>query len=99
ALFTVPLDHFEKVAELAVASSALGAIADMFGRARVKRLTESLGEAELVQPIVAQVAGASDHGWPPSSVRNLRAALNHCPRTVDSFRPVMTLTSRGVQSP
>ena len=57
------------------------------------------GEIALEQTVVLEVMRATDHGFPPSRPRNLRAARNRWTRTVDSFNPVTALTSRGVQSP
>ena len=59
----------------------------------------ALGEVALEQPIVVEVVRAADHGFPPSRARSFRAARNRWTRTVDSFSPVIALTSRGVQSP
>ena len=57
------------------------------------------GGKKLEEPVVVRMASAEHYGLPPSSTRSLRAARNRWTRTVDSFRPVIALTSRGVQSP
>ena len=89
----------EKAQELRIARAARRAVGQMFGRTRINGLTGSLGVVTVVQPLLLQVARPTDHGFPPSRPRSLRAARNRCTRTVDSFNPVIALTSRGVQSP
>ena len=88
-----------KRGELGVARAARGAVGQMLGDGRIERLAAPLGEIAVEQPVVLEVARATDHGLPPSRPRSLRAARNRWTRTVDSFRPVIALTSRGVQSP
>ena len=85
--------------QIRVPRAALRAVGEMLGRRRIERLAGPLGEVALEQPIVVKVVRANDHDLPPSSARSFRAARNRCTRTVDSFRPVIALTSRGVQSP
>ncbi len=68
-------------------------------RSRIERLAGTLGDITLEQMIFVEMVWTTDHGFPPSSPRSLRAARNRWTRTVDSFRPVIALTSRGVQSP
>ena len=85
--------------ELGVTLGAAGAVGEMFGRWWIERLAATLGKIAIRQRIVLEVWRACAHGWPPRSARSLRAARNRWTRTVDSFRPIMALTSRGVQSP
>ena len=85
--------------ELGVALGAARAVGEVFGRRRVERLAAAFGEVAVEQRIVLEVRRANVHGCPPSSARSLRAARNRWTRTVDSFRPIIALTSRGVQSP
>jgi hypothetical protein len=85
--------------ELGVADAAGPAIGEMFGDGRIDRLTAALGQVRVEQPFLLEVMRALDHGSPPSRPRSFRAARNRWTRTVDSFSPVMALTSRGVQSP
>jgi len=54
------------------------------------------GDKIPVKGLDVEVMRAEHHGLPPKRPRSLRAARNRCTRTVDSFRPVIMLTSRGV---
>ena len=85
--------------ELGVALAAVVAVGQVLGDRRIDALAAALGEIAVEQAIVVEVTRASGHGLPPSRPRSLRAARNRWTRTVDSFNPVMALTSRGVQSP
>jgi hypothetical protein len=66
---------------------------------RLIELAAALGDVTLKQPILVKMTRARGHGLPPSRPRSFLAARNRWTRTVDSFNPVMTLTSRGVRSP
>ena len=88
-----------EAAEVAVPGAALGAIGQVLGGWRFERFAAMLGEIALEQTVFLEVTRAKDHGCPPSKPRSLRAARNKCTRTVDSLRPMMAPTSRGVQSP
>ena len=65
----------------------------------IKRLSAAVREIPLDEAVVVQVVGTSHHDFAPRSARSFRAARNRWTRTVDSLRPVIALTSRGVQSP
>ncbi len=85
--------------ELDVARTARVAVGQMFSRRRIERLAAAVREIALDETVVVQVVGTSDHDFAPRSARSFRAARNRWTRTVDSLRPVIALTSRGVQSP
>ncbi len=85
--------------QLGIAVAAARAVGEVLDFGRWNRLAGHGFEVALDQPVVVQMVQAADHGLPPRSARSFRAARNRCTRTVDSFNPVIALTSRGVQSP
>ena len=89
-------ESVQETGELAVAFAALSALLQVIDHRRIGQLTASLGEIAVDQAVFLDVMRVSGHGWPPSNPRSLRAARNRWTRTVDSFKPVIALTSRGV---
>jgi hypothetical protein len=89
----------EKRRQLGVPGRAPIAVREMFGRRWVDRLADPRGAIALEETLFREVTHVGFHAFVPSRPRSLRAARNRCTRTVDSFSPVITLTSRGVQSP
>ena len=85
--------------QLVVACGATRAVRQVLARRGIERLADPLCDVAVEEPIVVQMDPQSDHGFPPRRARSLRAARNRWTRTVDSFNPVIVLTSRGVQSP
>ena len=85
--------------QFAVANAAVVAVRQVLGGRPIDARTAALGNVALEQPIFVEVMRATGHGLPPSRPRSFLAARNRWTRTVDSFNPVMTLTSRGVRSP
>src|SRR5262249_41070423 len=92
-------ETFEQIDDLVEARRAGGAVGEVFGCRWIRRPLVPRLEVVAVQASVVQMRGVDGHGLPPSNPRSFRAARNKWTRTVDSFRPVMALTSRGVQSP
>ena len=85
--------------ELAVPARAVDAVGEVLGRTRIERLAGPFRLVAVEQPILREMLWTTHHGFPPNSPRSFRAARNRWTRTVDSFNPVIALTSRGVQSP
>ena len=85
--------------EVAVAGAAVPAVEQVLGGGWVGRFARLLGEITVEESLFPQMMSATGQGLPPSNPRSFRAARNRCTRTVDSFRPVIAATSRGVQSP
>lgn len=97
--FSGRADVVQEAAERRVSRRALPTIDQMLRDPRVDRFALSPSDVAVEEAILLEVARAQDHGFPPSNPRSLRAARNKWTRTVDSFSPVITLISRGVQSP
>ncbi len=85
--------------QLCIAAAALMTVSQVFGGRWIERFSGPLRHVAVEQAIFGKMMCTSDHGFPPSRPRSFRAARNRWTRTVDSFKPVMALTSRGVQSP
>src|SRR5207248_1407341 len=98
-LFGLLAQDVHQPRHLGVARAAILTVREMLSGSGIRRLTTSVGKVAVEQAIVLQVTEAKRHGLPPSTVRSLRAARNKWTRTVDSFKPVIALTSLGVQSP
>ena len=81
--------------ELGVPRAARIAIGEVFRHQRIKRRPALLGEIAVEEALIVEMMSHVDLSRP----RSLRTARNKCTRTVDSFRPVMALMSRGEQSP
>ncbi len=85
--------------ELVVPGRTARTIGQMFGGRRVETLSGSGGQIAIEEAIFGEMAREVHVARPPRRARSFRAARKRCTRTVDSFKPVMALTSRGVQSP
>ena len=95
----VDAQRFQKVRHRRVAFAAVRAVGQVLGHRRIEELSALDGQIAVEQSLVLEVVRAVHHGFPPSRPRSFRAARKRWTRTVDSFNPVMALTSRGVQSP
>ena len=87
-------NRVEPARERGVSGRARRAAREVLRERRFERLTGAIGQIALVQAIVAQMTRQADHDVPRMRARSLRAARNRWTRTVDSFRPVIALTSR-----
>ena len=85
--------------EIRVARVTFRAVGEVHGGRRLDRLPALFGHVAVEETVFREMARLEHHGFPPRRARSLRAARNRWTRTVDSLRPVMALTSRGVQSP
>ena len=74
------------------------AIGEVLGRRRIDEIAGARRQVALEEALVLKVVlmPGEDHGLPLNNPRSLRAARNKWTRTVDSFKPVMALISRGV---
>ena len=90
---------FHERRQVGVLRAAGGAVRQVLGGWRIQRLAAPARRDSSRTGGLLKVACAVSHGLPPKRPRSLRAARNRWTRTVDSFSPVMALTSRGVQSP
>src|SRR5207244_152551 len=97
--FSVRPQALHEVGQPGVARGTWLAVGEMLGQRRIERFAGTVREITVQQSFVAEVVRASDHGLPPKRPRSLRAARKRWTRTVDSFNPVIALTSRGVHSP
>src|SRR5262245_23953684 len=79
--------------------ATLAAVGEMFGDRGIGTFTASHDKVTIEQAFVLEVMRPTHHGLPPSRPRSFRAARKRWTRTVDSFNPVIALTSRGEQSP
>ena len=85
--------------EIRVAGVAVRAVGQVLGGRRLDRLPALFGQVAVEQTVFLEMARAGTSRLSSQKARSLRAARNRWTRTVDSLRPVMALTSRGVQSP
>src|SRR5436190_11146332 len=95
--FTAQAVH--EAGKIRVALAARCAIGQMLGNSWIDDDAVAVVQITVKQALFGQMLRAANHGAPPSSARSRRTARNRWTPTVDSFSPVMTATSRGVQSP